>query len=80
VEFGEGSSDYYYITDDESIEIDDLVKVPVGKNNRECIATVVDIEYFKEDNLPMPLDKVKKIICKYVPIDYISSLPKIIKH
>jgi hypothetical protein len=28
---------------------------------------VVDIEYFKEDNLPMPLDKVKKIICKYVP-------------
>jgi hypothetical protein len=67
VEFGEGSQDYYYITDDESIEIDDLVKVPVGKNKRECIATVVDIEYFKEDDVPMSLDKVKKIICKYVP-------------
>jgi hypothetical protein len=67
VEFGEGSQDYYYITDDESIEIDDLVKVPVGKNNRECIATVVDVEYFKEENAPLPLDKVKKIICKYVP-------------
>lgn len=62
VEFENAYKSYYYLTDDESLQIDDFVVVPVGKNNRETVALIVDIEYFDADEVPMPLDKVKKII------------------
>ncbi len=55
---------YYYISDDDSIEIGDLVVVPAGKDNHHAVVEVVDIEYFTEEDVPLPLDKTKHIIRK----------------
>jgi len=38
------------------------VLVPVGKNNILKTAVVEDIEYYTEDTVPFPLDKIKKIV------------------
>jgi hypothetical protein len=64
VTFDEGYNIYYYLTDDESIEVGDLVLVPAGIHNREVVVEVVDIEYFSEENVPLPLEKTKRIIRK----------------
>lgn len=64
VTFDEGYNTYYYLTDDESIEIGDLVLVPAGINNREVVVEVVDIEYFSKEDVPLPLEKTKRIIRK----------------
>ena len=64
VEFGENSSMYHYITDDDSIDVGDAVIVPVGKNNREVKAFVTEKQYCNKDDVPYPLSKVKKIIRK----------------
>lgn len=64
VEFTVGGKTYYYQTTDKSIEIGDQVVVPVGRTE-EKIVTVVDIEEFSEDEVPMPLSRVKSIIEKF---------------
>jgi len=56
---------YYYLTDDDSVNVGDFVIVPAGKDNHEVCVKVVDIEYFTEENFPLPLKKIKKIIRKY---------------
>lgn len=65
-EFNQGSSSYYYRTEDETIQIGDYVRVPVGDNGRTAIVEVVDIDYYSEENVPMPLERVKTIISKIV--------------
>jgi len=64
VEFTEGGKTYYYQTTDTSIEVGDQVVVPVGRSE-EKIVTVVDVEEFTEDEVPMPLSRVKSIIEKF---------------
>lgn len=64
VTFEEGQRSYYYLTEDDSIEVDDLVIVPVGKDDHEAVAQVVDIEYFSADDVPLPMEKTKHIIRK----------------
>ena len=66
VVFDEGYKTYYYLTDDDSIEIGDFVLVPAGKDNHEVIVEVVNIEYFSEENVPLPVEKTKKIIQKCI--------------
>ena len=66
VVFDEGYKTYYYLTDDDSIEIGDSVLVPAGKDNHEGIVEVVNIEYFSEENVPLPVEKTKKIIQKCI--------------
>ena len=63
VEFSDGGKTYYYRTDDETIDIDDYVLVPVGHHD-EKIVKVVDVEVFSECDVPMPLERVKSIISK----------------
>ena len=70
VEFGEGSKSYYYLTEDNSLSIGDFVFVPVGKNGHTAIVKVVNIEYFPEDKVPFPLDKVKRILRKCTDEDF----------
>lgn len=72
-EFEGGGRSYYYRTDDETIEVGDYVRVPVGSNGRTAIVEVVDIEYFEENNTPMALDKVKTIIEK---VDEFGEYPE----
>lgn len=64
VAFEEGSKTYYYLTDDDSIEIGDFVIVPVGKDNHEAVVEVVNIEYFSKENVPLPIEKTKNILRK----------------
>ena len=61
VVFSEGGKAYYYQTDDETIAVGDLVVVPV-RNGSQQIVTVVKVEHFNEDELPMPANQVKYII------------------
>lgn len=70
VEFDGGVSTYYYIADDDAIEVGDYVVVPVGKDNHHSIAEVVKIEYFAEDDVPFPLEKTKHIIRKCTDDDF----------
>ncbi len=62
--FNKGTVTYYYQTDDESINVGDRVIVPVGLESKERIAIVEEIEYFKPDKVPFPLEKTKAIIRK----------------
>jgi hypothetical protein len=63
--FDEGYKSYYYLTDDDSIEIGDFVVVPARKDNHDAVVRVVNIEYFSEENVPFPIEKTKHIIRKY---------------
>ena len=49
------------MTDDDSIEVGDFVLVPVGKDNHEAIVEVVNIECFNEENVPLRIEKTKKL-------------------
>ena len=64
VEFEEDGMEYHYMTEDDTIEEGDVVVVPVGGNNRETVATVVEKIYCTEETAPYPISKVKKIIRK----------------
>ncbi|WP_373484077.1 hypothetical protein [Acetobacterium sp.] len=64
ITFDKGQKSYYYITDDDSIEVGDFVLVPAGGDNHIAMVAVVNIEYFSQENVPMPVDKTKRIIRK----------------
>lgn len=64
VEFSPGGKTYYYISNDPSINEDDIVEVPVGKDNSVSTGKVVDVEYFSRDDAPLEPNKVKRIIRK----------------
>ena len=70
VEFDSGYKSYYYLTDDDTIEIGDQVVVPAGKDNHHAIVEVVDIEYFSEEDAPLPIEKTKHIIRKCTDDDF----------
>ena len=67
VEFEQGCRTYYYVTDDDSIDEQDFVIVPAGKDNHEDVALVRKVEYFKKEEVPYPYDKTKKVIRKCTP-------------
>ncbi|OUP64166.1 hypothetical protein B5F13_08830 [Drancourtella sp. An177] len=72
VTFEDGYKNYYYIAEDDSIEVGDFVLVPAGADNHEAIVNVVKKEYFPEDGVPLPLDKTKHIIRKCTDDDFDS--------
>ena len=61
---------YYYIADDDSIEVGDFVIVPAGADNHEAIVEVVKKEYFAESAVPLPTEKTKHIIRKCTEDDF----------
>ena len=71
VVFDNGYKSYYYLTDDDSIAVGDSVIVPAGKDNHEAVVEVVNIEYFSQENAPLPVEKIKRIIRKYTDTDEI---------
>lgn len=79
VSFSKGGKTYYYRTEDESISIGDRVIVPVGADDAEKTVTVENIEYFTEDDLPMPLNRVKMIMGKKSDMTINSSRCRIDK-
>lgn len=65
VTFFESHKRYYYQTNDNSINVGDYVVVPVGEEGKERIVEVREKEYYKKDDVPMPLEKVKTVIEKF---------------
>lgn len=74
VQFGEDSKSYYYLADDDIFAIGDFVIVPVGDDGHSAIVEVVNIEYFQEDNVPFPLDEIKRITRKCADGDFGTSI------
>ena len=70
VEFDAGYKSYCYIADDDSIEVGDYVVVPVGKDNHQSVAEVVKVEFFAEEDVPLPIEKTKHIIRKCTDDDF----------
>ena len=70
VEFDAGYKSYYYIADDDSIEVGDYVVVPVGKDNHQSVAEVVKVEFFAEEDVPLPIEETKHIIRKCTDDDF----------
>lgn len=67
VAFPGGGKSYYYGTDDSSLRVGDLVVVPAGSANRETVVQIVNIAYFTEDRAPYPLQKLKRILRRFLP-------------
>lgn len=70
VEFDEGGKSYYYLTDDDTLEVGDFVIVPVGYGDHTAVVEIVDIEYFSEEDAPFPVKKTKSIIGKCTKDDF----------
>lgn len=70
VTFDEGYKTYYYLTDDNSIEVGALVLVPAGKDNHEALVKVERVEYFSKEQALLPIEKTKGIIRKYKSMGY----------
>ena len=64
VAFGDGKKTYDYLTYDESIQVGDLVAVPVGSDNHLAAVNVTAVNYFTEEELPIPLAKLKQVVRK----------------
>ena len=64
VQFEEYGKTYCYLTDDDTLEPEDYVIIPVGKDNHESVAKIESIEYHPAEEAPFPIDRIKKIICK----------------
>ena len=67
---------YSYFYKDDSIKIGDKVVVPVGKNNGEKTATVVNFWRLAEEKLPFPVEKTKWIIRRLKPYSINAFLKK----
>lgn len=66
VRFGEYGKTYYYLTEDDTIQVGDQVVVPVGSEGKERIVGVAKKEYYSSDRVPMPIEKVKSIVGKFI--------------
>ena len=73
MEFDESYKSYYYIADEDNISVDERVIVSVGKDNHHSVAEVVKVEFFAEENVPLPLERTKHIIRKCTDEDFDPS-------
>lgn len=64
VTFDNSNKSYYYITEDESIEVGDLVSVRTNNDDNLTMGKIINIEYFNKNNVPFPIKKTKHIISK----------------
>ena len=73
VEFQEGGNGYTYICDDPNIHIGHAVIVPVGKENTEKTALVVQKYHALPKDITFPVEKLKHVIRRYSHFDPITS-------
>ena len=64
VVFAKGDKSYYYIADDDSINVGDFVVVPAGADNHEANVHVEKKEYFAKEDVPLPVERTKHILRK----------------
>lgn len=73
VEFQEGGNGYTYICDDPNIHIGHAVIVPVGKENTEKTALVVQKYHALPKDITFPVEKLKRVIRRYSHFDPFTS-------
>lgn len=73
VEFQEGGNGYTYICDEPNIHIGHAVIVPVGKENTEKTALVVQKYHALPKDITFPVEKLKHVIRRYSHFDPITS-------
>ena len=56
---------YSYRTEDEALQVGDMVDVPVGQDNDVICGKIEEIGYYNERNAPYPVHKPKLIIGKH---------------
>ena len=64
VSFNEGGKLFTYLCEDKNVRAEDWVLVPIGSGNVEKEAFVEKISYVLEDEVPVELKKLKKVIQK----------------
>lgn len=62
VVFSVGGKSYYYLTDDDTLKVGDVVVVPAGINSKENIVKIVKTEFFSKENAPFPVNNTKKVL------------------
>ena len=83
VEFQEGGNGYTYICDDSTIHVGHAVIVPVGKENTEKTALVVQKYHALPKDITFPVEKLKRVIRRYTDFDLLTSsivCANIVKH
>ena len=68
--FEEHGKTYYYRTEDDTIELGDFLLVEAGHDNHKTVVKVVDVEYFPEDKVPLPLDRTRTVLRRAVESDF----------
>ena len=64
VQFTPDGREYSYLSDDETVAAGDHVIVPAGPDNEEKLARVSRVELLSDEELPYPLEKMKKLLRK----------------
>ena len=67
VRFANNDHLYYYLADDRSLDVGDMVVVPVGNEGRECVAEIATVERHRRRTAPYPVDRVKRILRRHAP-------------
>ena len=83
VEFQEGGNGYTQICDEPNIHIGHAVIVPVGKENTEKTALVVQKYHAYPRDITYPVEKLKRVIRRYTDFDPLTSTivcANIVKH
>ena len=69
VRFSNNDHLYHYLAGDLSLDVDDMVVVPVGNGGRECVAEIATVERHRRRTAPYPVDQAKRILCRYAPAE-----------
>jgi hypothetical protein len=75
VEFEPHGKTYYYLDRHFEYKVGDQVTVPVGDYEHILKARVVQVEYFKPEDAPFPLDRIKEIL-PVAPEDLDERVPE----
>ena len=58
---------YYYRAGDATLDVGDMVVVPVGNDGRECVAEIATVERHRRGTAPYPVDQAKHILRRHAP-------------
>ena len=67
VRFANNDHLYHYLADDRSLDVGDMVVVPVGNDGRECVAEIATVERHRRRTAPYPVDRATRILRRYAP-------------
>lgn len=68
--FQDAEKGYTYLADEDIYEKGDFAWAPAGKDNKEKIVRVTDVEYLQPEKAPLPVEKIKKVVRKLTPDEY----------